>query len=184
MECLFPSSAQCDALVEFLGLSRDTHGTPIEFLGLLGSAHFPPPLPAAIARLASKDVRKLYVGEPGTEGSATQIYYPHADLGMTIEVCLEVRNGARSMSVSLYPLEAFEAVVREATQAALSVMVENMIDRTRGAVSQQDLLECLNGALRESELGALFEADRSAARMQDAIEAAPARVVRARVLRG
>ena len=184
MECIYPSPAQCDALVELLGLSRDTHATPIEFLGLLGSAHFPGDIPSAVLRLASKDVRKLYVGEPGTEGSATQIYYPHEDLGMTIEVCLEVRNGARSMSVSLYPLEAFEAVVREATQAALNVMVENMIDRTRGAVSPQDLLECLNGALRESELGALFEADRSAARMHDAIETAPARVVRSRVPRG
>lgn len=181
MNCVSPTPAQIEALIDFLGLSTAEHANQIGFLEILGTAHFPVLTPVATFNLTEVYTRKLFLGEPGKEGSATQVFVLHEKIGLTIEVLLDLQNLKRSMSVSVYPLEAFEDVVREATQAYINTLIEKVVNHTRGALPPQAVLECVKTSLATSELGALFEADRSSSILQEAVEERP---VRAFVPRG
>ena len=181
MNCISPTPAQTEALIDFLGLSKTAHANQIGFLEILGTAHFPVLTPAATFNLTEVYTRKLFLGEPGKEGSATQVFILHEKIGLTIEVLMDIQNHKRAMSVSVYALEDFDTVVHEATQAYINTLIEKVVNHTRGALPPQAVLECVKTSLANSELGALFEADRSATILQDAVEE---RSVRAFVPRG
>ena len=181
MNCISPTPAQTEALIDFLGLSKTAHANQIGFLEILGTAHFPALTPSATLNLTNTLTRKLLLGDPGKEGSATQVFVPHEKIGLTIEALLALQNLKRTMSVSLYALEDFDAVVHEATQAYINTLIEKVVNHTRGALPPDAVLACLKTSLATSELGALFEADRSSSILQDAVKEKP---VRAFVPRG
>jgi len=181
MNCISPTPAQTEALIDFLGLSKTAHANQIGFLEILGTAHFPVLTPAAAVNLTQVHTRKLFLGEPGKEGSATQVFILHEKIGLTIEVLMDIQNHKRAMSVSLYALEDFDAIVHEAAQAYINTLIEKVINHTRGALPPHVVLECVKTSLATSDLGALFDADRSSSILQDAIEE---KSVRAFVRRG
>ena len=90
MDCISPTPVQTEALIDFLGLSKTAHANQIGFLEILGTAHFPVLTPVATFNLTEVCTRKLFLGEPGKEGSATQVFVLHEKIGLTIEVLMEL----------------------------------------------------------------------------------------------
>lgn len=172
-----PSEQQIDRVLKLLELDAAQHAKARRHLATIGWSMF-------------SDVAPLQISAPGTRTFHAQGYdpvkiIPHGSSGLTLKVHLiEASNRPRSLELELYALEDFEAVVREAGEEIVSFKVTDTIRSLQGAFSAQEILEMFKSSFENSDLGAVFKADRSAAIMQDSIEQAPEKPVKAFFTRG
>lgn len=176
-ETITPSEQQIDSILDLLELDAVQHAQ--------ARAHF-----ASFGWTLFKDVTTPQINVPGTRtfhpsGHGLIKIIPHGPSGLTLKACLvEANDKPRSLELELYLLDDFEAVMRETCVQIVNDKVVDAIRSVQGTFGAQEILEMFKSSLENSDLGAAFKADRSAAMLQDSVEQAPEKPVKAFFTRG
>lgn len=178
---LIPSEQQVDSILSLFEIDPAQHAEANENLGLTGWAIF-------------EGGETPQINVPGTRDFYVSGYdpvkvIPHGNSGLTIkahliEVSNLVINRPKKLELELYPLSDFEAIVRETAEKIVSYKIEDVIRVMKSSFAAQEILEMFKSSFENSDLSAVFKADRSAAIMQDSIEQAPEKPVKAFFTRG
>lgn len=172
-----PSEEQLKKVLGLFELDAAQHADAAARLGSIGWSRF-------------EDVASPQVSVPGTRTLHSNGYglikiIPHGPSGLTLKARLiDASDKPRSLELELYPLDDFEAVMRTTGAEIINNKVVDAIRSVQGAFSAQEILEMFKASLEGSDLGTVFKADRSAAIMQDSIEQAPEKPVKAFFTRG
>lgn len=176
-ETIKPSKQQLDSVLDLLELDGVNHKQ--------ASAHF-----ASFGWSQFSDVEPIQIKVPGTktfqfQGHGFFKIIPHGPSGLTVKAhYYEGNSRPGALQIELYAMDDFDAVTRETADQIVNQKVIDAIRSVQGAFGAQDILEMFKSSLENSDLGAVFKADRSAAIMQDSIEQAPEKPVKAFFTRG
>lgn len=174
-----PSEQQLDSVLNALEVDTTKHAEANAHLASAGWTRFEDVAPYEL-QTNVPGTRTLY-----SSGHGLFKIIPHGPSGLTLKARLiEANNRPRSLELELYALDDFEAVIRDTGAEIINDKIVDAIRSVQGAFGAQDILEMFKSSLENSDLGAVFKADRSAAIMHDSIEQAPEKPVKAFFTRG